>query len=851
MKFIDLSGKWILKDVYEGEEFILPGSHNDNKIGPLQDGVPDSITPDTLRCLKDRHFYRGHLMLTRELDIPGEDAGKLLCLYAERVNMTSRVYLDGEPTASEITSLSCPHRHYFRAKAGKHTLTLRLDNRNVINSDFMASGYSRDTQGYWCGAVGKIGIYVCGDIHLASQRIIAKENKITLYITVNTDCRRPSDSRNLTFNVKSAFGNHTFTAAAANRREVFKFEFPIKRIKPWSEFDRNLYWLETELVYEGETVNKLCDSFGFRTVKSENGRLYINGRRLMLRGTTDCALFPKTGYPSVDKADWLGKMKILKEYGLNNLRFHAWCPPKAAFEAADEMGIYLSVELPIWLNTDVCALDFGSDPKHISFMYSEGLRIIKEYGNHPSFIMLSGGNENLGDFEALYEIVSAFRAFDNRRLYTLSTNFDRTPTDADDYICAYRRCGEPIRIRRSLNKLWKSNRVNFSSAPFDEIAAFSFEVGQYCQYPDLNSIKDFDGNLFPANFKAVEADLKEKGFLSRVDEYKAASGRLAAIMYKEEIEAALRTGGMSGFQLLGLTDYTGQCLATVGVLDAFWRSKGIITPEEWRSFCSERVVLMQSDRFFGIGDEFEAELSVYDYSEKPYSAPFKLEFYVDGKCLKILETDSNTVRVKLDFIKKSSAVEVKVSSGESVNKYTVWVLENPERSRIKFTPVTKLREKIERGEDAVIDISKVPRHRKTAFYPPFWSPAFFKTKDPNGLIIDNTHEVLSGFPCSRYSDFLWYAPVNEGSALDITPLGADFKPIVECVPNFYDNTPSAMLFEVKVKNSNILFCGFDFKACHSSATLLQRSVSGYIDRGIGAKYEITEEKLNELIGGKL
>ena len=41
---------------------------------------------------------------------------------------------------------------------------------------------------------------------------------------------------------------------------------------------------------------------------------------------------------------------ICREYGLNHMRFHSWCPPEAAFEAADRLGIYIQAEANIWVD---------------------------------------------------------------------------------------------------------------------------------------------------------------------------------------------------------------------------------------------------------------------------------------------------------------------------------------------------------------------------------------------------------------------------------------------------------------------------------------------------------------------
>ena len=62
------------------------------------------------------------------------------------------------------------------------------------------------------------------------------------------------------------------------------------------------------------------------------------------------------------------------------------------------------------------------------------------------------------------------------------------------------------------------------------------------------------------------------------DSFLLASGKLQALCYKADIEAALRTPGFGGFQLLDLHDFPGQGTALVGVLNPFWNRKGYITP---------------------------------------------------------------------------------------------------------------------------------------------------------------------------------------------------------------------------------------------------------------------------------
>ena len=69
----------------------------------------------------------------------------------------------------------------------------------------------------------------------------------------------------------------------------------------------------------------------------------------------------------------------MKSYGLNHIRFHSWCPPEAAFAAADLEGIMIQAEGP---QANVPA---GADPARDAFIEAEFKRMVDTYGNHPSF----------------------------------------------------------------------------------------------------------------------------------------------------------------------------------------------------------------------------------------------------------------------------------------------------------------------------------------------------------------------------------------------------------------------------------------------------------------------------------
>ena len=93
---------------------------------------------------------------------------------------------------------------------------------------------------------------------------------------------------------------------------------------------------------EMTTTFALCD------FKAEGNHFIVNGRKTFLRGKHDACVWPLTGHVAMGYDEWYNYLKTCKQYGINHVRFHSWCPPEACFEAADNLGIYLQPELPIW-----------------------------------------------------------------------------------------------------------------------------------------------------------------------------------------------------------------------------------------------------------------------------------------------------------------------------------------------------------------------------------------------------------------------------------------------------------------------------------------------------------------------
>ena len=139
----------------------------------------------------------------------------------------------------------------------------------------------------------------------------------------------------------------------------------------WDEFSPKLYRMGIRV---GDDYYET--TFGLRTVKSADKRLSVNGRPLWLRGTLENGFFPKTASPPADESSWTDIFTKVKGYGLNHVRFRTYCPPDAAFDAADKLGVYLLFEGAIT----------PEEQKSIS----------DTYGHHPSLVMMPTGDAGDG-----------------------------------------------------------------------------------------------------------------------------------------------------------------------------------------------------------------------------------------------------------------------------------------------------------------------------------------------------------------------------------------------------------------------------------------------------------------------
>ncbi|MBC7369864.1 MAG: glycoside hydrolase family 2 [Undibacterium sp.] len=888
---LDLAGPWqvSLTDPATApawQAISLPGTLDDAKIGtPLT--LKPELTLQVLTRLQRRVMHIGPAWYRRTVEIPTAWSGQKIYLELERVIWESRVFVDGREV-SRADSLVAPHRHDLTAALtpGSHELLLRIDNREIhpevshhatsykLPEDApLAHAYTNHTQIIWNGVLGTLRLRTEESVAL---RTVAVFPRLTPApgLSVRVDLTAPAaPGAKLHLALRRAsdgalVGEHRAAAGADGRIEWTLPASAAAAIAPWDEFSPALYQLTTTL--DGRPATATTTTFGFREFAAVGREFRLNGHRIFLRGNLECAIFPLTGQPPTDLAAWKKLLGTAKAWGLNHFRFHSWCPPEAAFAAADELGFYFQVELPNW------SLTVGKNADTWAFLQAEGDRIIANYGNHPSFLFFSMGNELQGEMSVLNDEVRRQRARDPRHLYTATTftfekGHGRAPEPADDYfITQYTKEGW-VRGQGVFNDLPPAFDADYTKASANiTVPLVQHEAGQYSVYPDLAEIARYTGNLVPLNFMAVRDDLAKKGLLALAPQFTAASGRFAALLYKEEIERALRTPEFDGFQLLQLQDFPGQGTALVGLLNAFWESKGFISAAEFRQFCGPVVPLARFPKaIYERGEAFTATVELANYFRALPAT--KVEWTVRREAGAVIARgDFGRIDVKLGGGQACGTVRVPIPAGGSAehwrlevavvgteyrNGWSFWVYPPkaaPEPSGVRVAKTfEEARAALAAGErvlfnPAVESIAGI----RGKFVPVFWSPVHFpKQPGTMGLLCDPAHPALADFPTAAHSDWQWWDLTIRSRSVVLDGLAA--TPLVRVIDNFNRNHSLAAVFEARVGPGRLLFSAIDLTtdlAKRPAARQLRASLLRYAaSEKFAPAGALTQEQLHAIV----
>ncbi|RYZ28704.1 MAG: beta-glucuronidase, partial [Chitinophagaceae bacterium] len=695
-------------------------------------------------------------------------------------------------------------------------------------------------QGNWNGIIGKITLKAEAPVFFRDVQVYPdlknRQAKITLQL--QNGLNRTTTGTILvsakSFNSQNSDATKVVTATFkvnANDTSTVDVILPFgKGMLTWDEFNPALYKLNVILQTKEGLKNRAEVQFGMREFTIKSKQFLINGRPVFLRGTVNNCEFPLTGYPSMMVEGWEKIFRKAKDYGLNHMRFHSWCPPEAAFIAADKTGFYLQPEGPSWPNHGP---KIGLGQPIDQYLYEETERMAQRYGNYASFTMLSAGNEPAGNQVAyLNAFVDYWKKKDRRRVYTGMSVGGSWPIVPN----------AEFQVRGGVRGLAWDKKPESVSDYSEGISKFTMpfvahEMGQWCAFPNFDEIKNYNVVYQAKNLELFQQDLIDRGMGNQASDFLLASGKLQVLCYKAEIEKALRTPGYAGFQLLGLQDFPGQGTALVGVLNPFWEEKGYITAKEFRRFCNTTVPLVGLKKFVFTNDEvLDAAVSVFHSGQAPLNGAVMWNIKSnDGKLIaagtfpqRTIENGNGipigTIKFPLSGINQAQklTLQVSVDRTEFSNDWDVWVYPAmvPKQSGDIYYTTTldeKAKAVLQNGGKVFLNASgKVIKGKEIAmhFLPVFWNTSWFKMRPPHvtGMLIQTSSSAFADFPTDSHSNLQWWEIANRSQVMILEDFPPGFKPLVQPIDTWFVNRRLALIYEARVGKGKLVVSSADLRS---------------------------------------
>ena len=955
-----LNGKWhvVLEDGTTGQ-MDLPGTLDENGIGHGDVGAnqwhPDAVlgnaageidkdAPIATRFTR-RHTYEGEARISRKITVPDYGTDRLFVL-AERARAL-RLLVDGEAcSVFRQGTLSTPYIFELTGAApGEHEFTFLSDNSYPgmpKAAIYYSSAATDETQTNWNGILGECSMYTRPQNFIDSLRVypraVKKEekNKAGGYVLdvcvelapgakkVYKDAKiilqsealaagELEDTQTLTEII--SYSGEGLAEAGTDKEEnpktmeIWFRDLPLREnVKLWDEDEGNLYEMAVTLDNgmsaedKGGSTAECRTRFGIRSFGDNgSGRLALNGRAIFLRGEANCAEYPETGHPPMTIPEWKEMLLKYRSYGINFVRFHSHCEPEAAFAAADELGMLLQPELSHWDPKDA----FGTEESY-RYYRAELVDLLKTYANHPSFVMLTLGNELQAQDEGrerMRELVRTAKRMDPTRLYANGSNafYGEEGCDPESDFYTSQSCKDVV-IRGTFSGMRGYLNENYPSADrtYDEAMAeirkeyqkpvFSFEVGQFEVLPDFEELESFHGISDPVNLKLIKKRVEERGLLPTWEKYVEATGELSRLAYREEIEAAMRTRELSGISLLGLQDFPGQGTALVGMMNSHLEPKpyDFARPERFREFFQECRILVKLPHYtYEAGERLIAEVEAANFGKRNIEGVFcwtlagKKSVSENGNCEPAEIKSKNTViatgedteiticrpgsytevgslDIPLDFVEKNTALTLKVRIGDSISAYPIWVYR-------KTTPVcpenvyetrafdVKTREILQNGGRVYLspdaDKESLPNSIKTQFTTDFWSVGTFADQEGGmGQLIDTEHPIFKEFPTDFHTDWQWWIMATKRAVILPHPM----KTIITEMDSYAFLRPMAQMIEFRCLKGKVLLSTMELHKSqqYPEVRALQASIYTYLSgENFEPAEEITEEELSMLVRG--
>lgn len=883
MNVFDLSGEYKLKLNNETYTVTLPGTLDENGVGE-RERVAEKWHPDAQIDENDENSVIT-TRFTRRFAFEGEcefvkrfaykPKGKRAFIKIERTRQV-RLFVNGKEAPEYVKgTLSTPYifevTHLLKEENEIVFLCSNLYDGLPKEAIKFSSAATNETQTNWLGILGEIALYEEEESFIKSVKVYPRGNELDVVVAIDS-----AEEKCIELTVESSAIQKESRMSEKLKRGINEIRFCNILIKndaeKWDEYEGNLH----ELTVLADCLEAKSVKFGIRTFSDDGcGHLSLNGRRIFVRSEANCCVFADSGHMPLKKEDWIEKLSLYKDYGINTVRFHSHCPPEGAFCAADEIGMIIQPELSNW------------DPGHAfeseeSFKYYEAelWAILEAYANHPSFCMMTFGNElqcNDVGLERLRTLADKARQLDSTRMYAIASNEFYGWHGADEHSDFYTSSnyykdmirGTNAGMHGHINNSYPNTKTDYSSVMAKirekyKKPVFSFEVGQYEVLPDFKELDKFNSFLIADNIQHVKNNVEEKGFLPKWEKWVKASGELSLIAYREEVEACMRTEDLSGISLLGLQDFPGQGTALVGMINSHFKPKdySFAKPERFKAFFKSQLPLVKMDRFtYTKNEELKFSVDFANYGKDDVCGILTCSLEGVGEfsrgevlCKKSRLTNLGEFAIRLMDIDKSGKYMLTVSVGDIKTEYPVWVYTDEEYSVGDVIVCRTYGEAIERLKEGktvflspTSDKEHFPASIKAHFTTDFWSVGTFPFQEGYmGCSIDPEHDIFNHFPTDSFSNWQWWALTNSYAMI----LPDYIEPVFDVLDSYSRLRKLGFIVEATVEGGKLLLSSMGLleKTQYPEVRAMLKSIFAYMNsEKFNPKQRMSVQQLKKLI----
>ena len=314
----------------------------------------------------------------RRLPVPEEYRGKRLFLRFDGAAHIATVYLNGRECAVHRCGYTA-----FRVEitelvqyGGENLLAVRLDCRE--NGEISPFGHVIDYLTYG-------GLYreVWLDVR---ERQYIEDIYITTPVLHRVHVALTTEGSSARVRILDAGGN-----ARAEAEGSTEFELDVPDARPWDCDSPTLYTCEAELLDEsGAVIDRVRETFGFRTAEFRADGFYLNGKKIFLRGLNRHQCYPTIGYAAPEHLQREDARILRHELSCNAVRTSHYPQSQYFIDECDRQGLLVFTEIPGWQHI--------GDEKWKDQACENVREMVLQYRNHPSVILWGVRiNESLDD----------------------------------------------------------------------------------------------------------------------------------------------------------------------------------------------------------------------------------------------------------------------------------------------------------------------------------------------------------------------------------------------------------------------------------------------------------------------